>query len=942
MVKGNWAWVNQGYPLLDFSCEKAHNTARMEKYFNLIFGDPNKKNLEKLQKDVENITALEPEMQKLSVDQLRAKTDEFKKRLSEGETEEDILHEVFAVVREMAVRILGERHYDVQLIGGIVLHRSGIAEMRTGEGKTLTSTCPIYLNALSGKGVHVITVNDYLARRDAVWMGHIYSALGLTVGCIQHDGAFLYNTAFVDPKGKEDDSWRVNTDQLKLCEHRREAYKADITYGTNNQFGFDYLRDNMAPTMEDRVMRDDLHYAIIDEVDSILIDEARTPLIISAPAEESNELYRKFSRLIGTLDENEDYNIDEKMRAASLSELGIEKIEKALGIDNLYGVGESNLQHFADTALKARALYQKDVHYVVKEGQVVIVDEFTGRLMEGRRFSEGIHQAIEAKEGVDIKRESQTLATITFQNLFRMYNKLAGMTGTAETEAEEFGKTYALDVTVIPTNVPTQRKDLGDRVYKSQKGKWQAVVREIKERQEKGQPILVGTVSVEKNELLSQLLKASGVRHEVLNAKNHAREADIIAQAGKPGSVTIATNMAGRGVDIKLGGNPCTKEEKEEVLGLGGLHVIGTERHESRRIDNQLRGRAGRQGDAGSTQFYVSMEDDLMRIFGSDRVKGVMDRLGVPDDMPIEHKMITGSLEKSQERVEGHNFDIRKRLLEYDDVLNKHREVVYDRRRQISETYRDASEKIKEMILQLVENEIEQVVLFHTGEVVEVEGQEKVGDWDPKEIVETVQTIIPLSEDQKTELLALTFERDSDKLSIAEQRDTMIKTILELIVSEYARIDELFGDKKILQNIERAVVLHGIDTYWIDHLAAMTALRHGIGLRGYGQKDPLVEYKRESYHMFQHLLASMDREVVYNFFKTAKHAVNQKVQQEVLNRSLLHRIGVKMAGARKTSDQKLVKGADGAAETPVTTEKVGRNEPCPCGSGKKYKKCHGK
>jgi preprotein translocase subunit SecA len=914
----------------------------MEKIFNLIFGDPNKKNLEKLQKDVDRINALEPEMQKLSVSELRAKTDAFKKRLAEGETEDDIMHEAYAVVREMAVRILGERHYDVQMIGGIVLHRSGIAEMRTGEGKTLTSTCPIYLNALSGKGVHVVTVNDYLARRDAVWMGHVYNALGLSVGCIQQAGGFLYNESFENPGGKEDDSWRVNTDQLAPCQHRREAYQADITYGTNNQFGFDYLRDNMAPTVQEHVMRDELNYAIIDEVDSILIDEARTPLIISAPAEESNELYRKFSRIIGTLVENEDYNIDEKMRSASLSESGIEKIEKALGIDNLYGVAESNLQHFADTALKARALYQKDVHYVLKEGQVVIVDEFTGRLMEGRRFSEGIHQAIEAKEGVEIKRESQTLATITFQNLFRMYDKLAGMTGTAETEAEEFGKTYGLDVTVIPTNVPTQRDDMGDRVYKSQKGKWQAVVKEIKARQEKGQPVLVGTVSVEKNEFLSQLLKASGVKHEVLNAKNHAREAEIISQAGKPGSVTIATNMAGRGVDIKLGGNPCTKEEKQAVLDLGGLHVIGTERHESRRIDNQLRGRAGRQGDAGSTQFYVSMEDDLMRIFGSDRVKGMMDRLGVPDDMPIEHKMITSSLEKSQERVEGHNFDIRKRLLEYDDVLNKHREVVYDRRRQILETYRDTPALLKETILSLVENEIEQVVLFHTGEVVEVEGEEKVGDWDPKEIVETVQTIIPLTEEQKVQLASLTFERGSDKLSIAEQRDAMIKTIMDLITAEYTRIDELFGDQAILQNIERAVILHGIDTYWIDHLAAMTALRHGIGLRGYGQKDPLVEYKRESYHMFQLLLTSMDREVVYSFFKTAKHAVDQKVQQEVLNRSLLHRIGVKMAGARKTSDQKQAKDGEGAAEAKMTDQKVGRNEPCPCGSGKKYKKCHGK
>ncbi|HBK33820.1 TPA: preprotein translocase subunit SecA [Candidatus Uhrbacteria bacterium] len=910
-----------------------------------LFGDPNAKVLTQLREEVERINALEPYIQSLSDEGLRDKTKEFQSRLSQKEDKESMVHEAFAVVREAARRTLGQRHFDVQLMGGLVLHRGGIAEMRTGEGKTLTSTAPIYVNALTGKGVHVVTVNDYLARRDTVWMGQIYHALGLTVGCIQHEGGFVYDPTFLHVQKTEEEkdterdttgSFRVQTDFLRPVS-RREAYETDVTYGTNNEFGFDYLRDNMAPVMEERVMREHLAYAIIDEVDSILIDEARTPLIISAPAEASNQLYQQFAQIVRSLTENEDYNIDEKMRAATFTESGIAKIEKALGIENLYAVGGNNLQHFAESALRARALYQRDVHYVIREGEIMIVDEFTGRLMPGRRFSEGIHQAIEAKEGVQVKRESQTLATITFQNYFRMYEKLAGMTGTAVTEAEEFGKTYGLEVTAIPTHKPSTRLDLPDRVYKNETGKFKAVIREIKERQTKGQPVLVGTISVEKNELLSALLLQAGVKHEILNAKNHAREAEIIAQAGHRGSVTIATNMAGRGVDIVLGGNPVDPKEAEEVKALGGLHVIGTERHESRRIDNQLRGRSARQGDSGSTQFYVSMEDDVMRIFGSDRVKGIMDKLGIPDDMPIENSMVTGSIEKAQQRVEGHYFDIRKHLLEYDDVLNKHREVVYGRRRQLLELYRDQPMELKDHLLRLIENEVEQVVLFHTGEEMQEGKEKKVGDWNPKEIVEVVHSIVTLTDAQRDALMQMSFALSKDKLNTIEQRTAIIERVMELVREEYTKVEQGFSEPTMLPNITRAVMLHSIDTLWIDHLDAMSQLRQGIGLRGYGQQDPLVEYKKESYFMFQHLLTSIDHEIVYFFFKQAKHALNYKIQQEMVNRSLLRRIGMQMSGAVKKVGEPSVPGSAGVSAEP----KIGRNDPCPCGSGKKYKKCCG-
>lgn len=920
----------------------------MQKFFNTIFGDPNRKVVEKLRRDVERVNAFEPAIQALTDEQLKAKTLEFRNRLSKGESVDQIVFEAFAVVREASKRVLNQRHFDVQLMGGLVLHRRGIAEMRTGEGKTLTATAPLYANALSGKGCHLVTVNDYLAKRDAVWMGQVFHALGMTVGCITHEEGFQYDPAFKHAEGSpgaaehdrerdETGSFRVHADYLRPV-NRKAAYACDVTYGTNNEFGFDYLRDNMAPTFSHMVMRS-LHYAIVDEVDSILIDEARTPLIISAPAEESNQLYYRFAEIIGSLVENQDYNIDEKMRASTFTEAGIEKVEKALGIENLYAGGGSNLQFFAESALKARALFKRDVQYVVKDGGVVIVDEFTGRLMPGRRYSEGLHQAIEAKEGVNIQRESQTLATVTFQNFFRLYEKVSGMTGTAATEAEEFAKIYELEVTSIPTHLNNQRKDLPDRVYKNELGKFQAVVADVKARHEKGQPVLVGTISIEKNEVLGLMLEREGVPFNLLNAKNHEREAEIIAQAGRKGAVTIATNMAGRGVDIMLGGNPPDKAAMQAVCELGGLHVIGTERHESRRIDNQLRGRSGRQGDPGSTHFYVSMEDDLMRIFGSDRVKGMMDRLGIPDDMPIENGMVSHSIEKAQQRVEGHHFDTRKHLLEYDDVLNKHREVVYRRRRDVLDAFQNGEPSaLKEKILELVEEEVEQVVLFHTSDVA-------VGDWNPKEIIEVITTIIPLSEEQKMTLQSLTFAAPKDKLRLAEERTKVIADVMQLVQRAYADLETQFEDRAQLKNVERGVIVRAVDVLWIDHLAAMTALRTGIGLQGYAQRDPLVEYKKESYGMFQRLLASINQEVVYSFFKHAKHAVDMRVQLD-LNRSMLERAGVQLQGAVKelgTPTTTSIKAESLPAGTAAAIDysKVGRNDLCPCGSGKKFKKCHG-
>ncbi len=913
----------------------------MTNLFNLFLGDPNKKAIDLLRKKVDLINSFESGFKELSDEALKAKTLEFRERFKKGEGLDDLLPEAFAVTREASGRVLGQRHYDVQLMGGIALHLGQIAEMGTGEGKTLTATSAVYLNALEGKGVHLITVNDYLARRDSVWMGQVYFALGLSIGCIQHDQAFIYDPSFkhteenADEHDKERDttgSFRVHADYLRPCT-RREAYEADITYGTNNEFGFDFLRDNMV-YRSDQMAQRPLHYAIVDEVDSILIDEARTPLIISAPAEESNDMYMRFAGAVKFLKENEDYNIDEKMRSAALTAEGIAKLEKTLGIENIYA-GTGAEAHHAEQALRAHAIYRLDRDYVVKNNEVIIVDEFTGRLMEGRRYSEGLHQAIEAKEGVQIQRESETLATITFQNYFRMYYKLAGMTGTAATEAEEFGKIYDLEVTSIPPNKISERKDLPDRVYKNETGKFMAVAREVKALHEKGQPVLLGTISIEKNEMLSQLLTREGVPHNILNAKNHEREAEIIAQAGRRGGVTLATNMAGRGVDIILGGNPPDKVEATAVKELGGLIVIGTERHESRRIDNQLRGRSGRQGDPGMTQFYVSMEDDLMRIFGSDRVRGMMDRLGIPDDQPIENGLVSSSIEKAQHRVEGHHFDIRKHLIDYDDVLNKHRELVYGRRREIVEAFEGENpEALKEKLLEIIEDEIEQVVMFHTGE----ESGKKSSDWDPKEILEVVQTIIPLSPGARKQIEDFTLGGSKEKLALANGRTQLIEIIVVAVREAYQITEEKIGERLKLKELERNVILRAIDRLWIDHLSAMTELRTGIGLRGYGQLDPLVEYKKEAFRMFNQLLGAINQEIAQSFFKVVVHAV-QAHQATLQGKTLFERAGAAIASTKAGASTTAVNNTSVSSST--TQPRIGRNDPCPCDSGKKYKKCHG-
>ncbi|MBI4280601.1 preprotein translocase subunit SecA [Candidatus Uhrbacteria bacterium] len=928
--------------------------------FKKLFGDPNARVIAKLQPIVEKINALESSFAALTPEALAQKTHELKDRLARGADIDDLLPEAFAAVREAAKRTLGQRHFDVQLVGGMVLHRGEIAEMRTGEGKTLTATLPVYLNALSDKGVHVVTVNDYLAKRDAVWMGQIYHALGMSVGCIQHESAFIYDSHYTHAPGSETEAahdeqrdttgaFRVHADYLRPVS-RQEAYLADITYGTNNEYGFDYLRDNMVRYTNQMVQRP-LHYAIVDEVDSILIDEARTPLIISAPAEESTERYYQFADLVRRLNAVEDYNVDEKMRAANFTESGQDKITAWLGADPWKQLDGQVIYHL-EAALKAHALYQAEREYVVKDGEVIIVDEFTGRLMFGRRYSEGLHQAIEAKEGVTIQRESKTLATVTFQNYFRLYKKLAGMTGTAVTEAEEFSKIYGLEVTVIPTNQPMIRQDLSDRVYATEQGKLKAVAREIRERFEKGQPVLVGTISIEKNEQLSTLLARQGIPHELLNAKNHEREAEIIAQAGRPGAVTVATNMAGRGVDIILGGNPPDAEAAAAVRAAGGLLVLGTERHESRRIDNQLRGRSGRQGDPGGTQFYVSMEDDLMRIFGPERMKNLMQKMGLPEDMPIENRMVSRAIEAAQRKVEGHNFDIRKHLLEYDDVLNKHREVFYRKRAEVlaaaeqtavfspslgtGET--EGMEKprdLKDFVFELVESEIEQVVLFHTA-------AEREEQWNLDEVIEVMRTMLPLNEAVVEQVKSLRREAGG-KLADAEARTSIIETLVGFCRQTFEKQEKEINDPVLIREIIKSLMLDAMDNLWIEHLDAMHYLRTGIGLRGYGQRDPLVEYKREAYLLFNELLGGIQKRVAYTLFR-AGPAVRLADSSGLLNRS-----GLRLFAPAKTS------GASNAPPSPAfpltgevggggpgqATKKVGRNEPCHCGSGKKYKKCHG-
>ncbi len=772
----------------------------------------------------------------------RQEIQDIKKRLVEGATLDDVLPETFALVREAGKRTLNQRHFDCQLIGGTALHQGKIAEMRTGEGKTLTATLPLVLNALSGKGCHLVTVNDYLSRRDAVWMGQIYNFLGLTVGCINHEQSFVYDPTF--KKAEEEDKTRdelggflVMEDFLKPCS-RKEAYDCDITYGTNNEFGFDYLKDNMVYDLKQRMQRG-FNYAIVDEVDSILIDEARTPLIISAPDEEGSKWYTEFSKIIPRLKAIEDYEVDEKLRAATLTEKGIDKIEGILNVGNIYDERGIKYLHHMEQALKAEILFKKDKDYVVKNGEIIIVDEFTGRMMPGRRWSGGLHQAIEAKEGVRIMPESITLASITFQNYFRMYKKLAGMTGTAETSAEEFDKVYHLDVVVIPTNREIVRKDLGDKVYKTEEAKFKAVAEEVKEKYKTGQPVLVGTTSIEKNEYLDKLLSREGIPHKVLNAKHHEEEGEIIAQAGRKDAVTIATNMAGRGVDIYLGGKPSTPEENEEVKKLGGLHVIGTERHEARRIDNQLRGRAGRQGDPGTTQFFVSLDDDVIRIFGGDRIKGLMERFNIPEDTPIENGMITRSIESAQGKIEGFNFDARKHILDYDDVLNKQRETIYSKR---------------------------------------VEVLEKAEKGELKEVV------LPLLEKYNYSL------------------------------EDYEKKEKEVGTDNMRQ-IEKVAALRVIDNLWIEHLENMESLKDSVRLRAYGQRDPLVEYKKEGHKMFRELLDNYERMLIESIMRASVRVEN-------------------------TPNQMQVASEDRGNSAPKS--EIGRNDPCPCGSGKKYKHCCGK
>jgi preprotein translocase subunit SecA len=840
-----------------------------------VFGSKNDRTIKQLRQIVARINDLEPTVEPLSDEELAGKTLEFKERIAQGESLDDLLPEAFAVVREAARRVLGERHYDVQLIGGIVLHQGKIAEMKTGEGKTLMSTALVYLNALSGKGVHVVTVNDYLASRDMEWMGQVYRFLGLTTGSIVHD--------------MDDDA-------------RREAYAADVTYGTNNEFGFDYLRDNMKFDLADFCQRG-FNYAIVDEVDSILIDEARTPLIISGPADMSTDMYLKVDRIMKHFQEEVHYTKDEKTRQAMLTDEGVALAEELLGVENLYDPRNINYLHHVNQALKAHVLFQRDVDYIVRNGQVVIVDEFTGRTMEGRRYSDGLHQALEAKEGVKIEKENQTLASITFQNYFRMYDKLAGMTGTADTEAAEFKKIYDLDVVVIPTHREMIRQDYPDVIYKNEKAKYRNIVREIKELHAKGQPILVGTISIDVSEKISKMLKKEKIPHEVLNAKHHEREAEIIAEAGQKGKVTIATNMAGRGTDIKLG---------EGVRELGGLHILGTSRHESRRIDNQLRGRAGRQGDPGSSRFFLSLEDDLLRIFGSGRLSGIMDKLGMEEDEPIEHSMISKAIENAQRKVEGHHFDIRKHLLEYDDVMNKQREVIYSQRREVLK-----GENIKPIIDDMIEDLVEGAVLSVVNPKIPSE------DWDWDSFFEQVMELFNIE---------LTWTR-SDRVDLDE--DTLRDKLMEEVRAKYRRQEELNGEEQ-MRHLERMILLQMVDTLWKEHLLNMDHLKEGIGLRGYGQKNPLDEYKKEGFDLFMNMIETVKQQTVGTLLRV------QLVQEDELERLEEERRREREKELEMARQQSAANGDASPKPVRRSQEKVGRNAPCPCGSGKKYKKCCGR
>jgi len=870
--------------------------------------DSNEKELKRLQPIVNQINELEPEFERLSDDELRAKTEEFKARLNAGSSLDELLPEAFAAVREAAKRTIGQRHFDVQLMGGIVLHQGKIAEMKTGEGKTLVATLSLYLNSLTGQGCHLVTVNDYLARRDPYWMGPIYHALGISVASIypqqtpdEHAPARLYDPNF----DSEDQQW-----QHFRPISRHEAYEADITYGTSSEFGFDYLRDNMVADLS-RCVQSKLNYAIVDEVDNLLVDEARTPLIISGPAEEATQKYHVFARLVPRLHQEQDYAVDEKTRTVNLTDAGITTMERMLKREgllktpDLYDPANHSLTRYLDNALKAQVLYKKDREYMVKDGQVIIVDEFTGRLMFGRRYSEGLHQAIEAKERVKVQQESRTFATITIQNYFRMYDKLAGMTGTAVTEAEEFHKIYKLDVAVIPTHKPMIRQDFPDQIYRDEKAKFKAVVREIEQLHKEGRPVLIGTVSIEKSEYLTDLLKKKGIPVQVLNAKYHEKEAGIIAQAGQPGTATVATNMAGRGVDIVLGGKAPTngdepewQEKHNQVIELGGLHIIGTERHEARRIDNQLRGRAGRQGDPGSTRFYVSLEDDIMRRFGGDRIKGFMQWAGMDEDTPIENALLTRAITDVQKRVEGYHFDMRKHLVEYDDVVNRHREVIYGERKKIL-----SGADLKANILSMVREEIQGMVVAHIDE--------RGIDWDLEGLITDVATIFPLPPTVNANALS--------QMKLKQIEDNLVR-LAETLYDQ--REKELGSDN--MRVLERLVMLRMIDSLWVEHLTMMEDMRQGIGLMAAGQRDPLVAYKREGHNLFENLLSTIQHDVAHTIYRVS--IVKKEAPQE----------------APSPMAQVAAGGVDKKQPLKAAAKKVGRNDPCPCGSGKKYKKCCGR
>ena len=830
-----------------------------------VIGSKNDRELKRLSLILQEVNQWEPTIRNLSDAELRAKTPYFREKLAQGSELEDILVEAFAVVREAAWRTVQMRPFDAQIVGGLVLHEGKIAEMKTGEGKTLAATMPIYLNALPGKGSHLVTVNDYLAQRDAEWMGPIYKMLGMTVGVIVH--------------GLDDDE-------------RRDAYHADITYGTNNEFGFDYLRDNMKFSLEDYAQRE-FHYAIVDEVDSILVDEARTPLIISGPSEESTDKYYRINQVIPRLRKEKDYTIDEKSRTVVLTEEGVSRVESYLKVQNLYEPKNMELLHHVNQALKAHTLFKRDVDYVVKEGEVIIVDEFTGRVMPGRRYSDGLHQALEAKEKVKIERENQTLASITFQNYFRMYKKLAGMTGTADTEAAEFKKIYNLDVLVVPTNMPMIRTDHIDVIYKTEIEKFNATIEEIKELHQTGRPVLVGTISIEKSELLSKYLTRTGIKHHVLNAKHHEREAEIVAEAGQRGQVTISTNMAGRGTDIKLG---------EGVAQLGGLHILGTERHESRRIDNQLRGRSGRQGDMGSSRFYLSLEDDLLRIFGAERISSIMDKIGIEENQPIEHKMISKAIENAQKRVEGQNFDIRKHLLEYDDVMNRQRQVIYEQRKKVlrgEDLWKDIEEMTEELVDDLIPDYIEE--------------KQHPEEWNLKGLDDMV------------------FKQFSLKLNLSDperglNQEEIRETIISAVKAHLKKKEEDFG-KPLMDHLIRMIMLQSIDTRWKDNLLGMDHLKEGIGLRGYGQKDPIREYQKEGYEMFMDMVYRIKTDTIE---KLCRVQIQREEEIEEMQE-------------KQRQDYIMSRGEDTAAPKTVKRDhdKIGRNDPCPCGSGKKHKKCCG-